>query len=185
MIIAEAIFCKPGSNKIKGSVTFSQYNDMFVRVDIDLKNVPSGTHGIHVHEKPINFRRKDDFCAQAKAHFNGSQSRWSPKVPGGTPHGSFELNTDRHVGDLCNNITSIHGIVKMTYIDYLINLIPGHPHCIVGKSIIIHDDEDDQGLYVCKNIGSKEKSKLIKSKITGNAGKRIACANINYILNLV
>ncbi len=178
MILAQADFCKPGSDKIKGFIAFSQYDPNFVRVDIELTDVPIGVHGIHVHEHSINFNIDKDFCLQAKSHFNGLDKLWSPKTPNGTPHGSFILKTDRHIGDMCNNIISINGIVKMTYYDNLINLIPGHPHCILGRSVVIHNEEDDGGLYIPKKNSKKEENKIIESMITGNAGKRIGCANI-------
>lgn len=178
MIFAEAIFCNPGSLKIIGSVSFSQYNENFVRVDIDLINVPLGIHGIHVHKKQINFSKETDYCQQAGEHFNGSFILWSPDKPNGTPHGSYAYNTDRHIGDLCNNIVSINGTVKISFIDNLISLIPKHPHCILDKSVIIHDEEDDNGLYIPINSNENEIKRLIESRITGNAGKRIACANI-------
>jgi Cu/Zn superoxide dismutase len=175
MIFAEAIFCKPGSDKIKGSVVFSQYDPNFVRVDINLTGVPGGKpHGIHIHEHPVNF--------------NGPIKLWSPKNPGGTPHGSYAFNTERHLGDMCNNILSINGIVQMSYNDNLISLIPGEPNCILGRSVVIHDETDDEGLYIYKlsdnkKTNKKKKKRSIESKITGNAGKRIGCANI-ILLNV-
>jgi len=174
MIFAEAIFSKPGSDNIKGFVAFSQYDPNFVRVDIELKDVPIGFHGIHVHEHSINFNIDKDFCSQAKGHFNGPLKTWSPKTPDGIPHGSFIFKTERHIGDLCNNIISIDGNVKISYNDYLISLIPKHP----GRSVVIHDSKDDEGLYMVKKNSKQDKKLFIESKITGNAGKRIACSNI-------
>ena len=55
MLCAEAIFHSPGSKQIRGSVVFTQTNEKYVRVDIDLVNVPLGIHGIHIHENPIKF----------------------------------------------------------------------------------------------------------------------------------
>jgi Cu/Zn superoxide dismutase len=180
MLCAEAIFSMPGSNKIKGSIAFTQTNEKFVRVDIDLTNVPVGIHGIHVHENPIKFLKLVDYCQQAGSHFNGPNKIWTPKTPGGTPHGSFMYNTERHIGDMCNNIMSLSGIVKMSYNDYLISLIPDTPNCILGRSVVIHEEEDDEGLYVPTNT-KKSHMRFKESKITGNAGKRIACANIEFL----
>ena len=178
--MAEAYFYGRGSGKdgITGSVAFTQMDRHYVRVDIDLKHVPKGIHGIHVHEKPINFQIKKDLCMQAGPHFNGSLPLWSVKNPKGTPHGSWRLNTDRHIGDLCNNILSMrkNGRVEMTYYDTLISLVPGYPNCIIGRSLIIHQNRDDEGIY--SSYFDINDSKEIESKITGNAGHRIACANI-------
>lgn len=180
MISASAIFCKPGSDKINGYVSFTQFNKNYVRVDIKLNNVPIGIHGIHIHEKSIKFYKNVDYCQQALGHFNGQNKIWTPNYPSGTQHGSFMLNTERHIGDLCNNIISIDGNVNFSYNDYLINLIPNHPNCIINRSVIIHENKDDEGLFP-KNKSIK---KYQESKITGNAGSRIACANVllDYII---
>lgn len=211
MIVAEANFIRRSNQRsnIEGSVVFSQYDPDFVRVDIDLTNVPVGTHGIHVHEKPIkNFNAKDP-CKQACAHFNGTLRRWAQNIPDGVPHGSWSRGTYRHVGDLCNNITSFPREIKtnlldletfpdelnvtenllttndvtFSYYDDLISLIPDHPHNIVGRSVVIHEDPDDEGLLGLNSglSGMIPVDKIIESRITGNAGKRIACANIEYI----
>jgi Cu/Zn superoxide dismutase len=181
MLSAEAIFEGPGSgfHNITGSVSFTQNRKNYVRVDIKLKNVPKGLHGIHIHEKKINFQKNEDYYSQAKEHFNGSLKLWSPECQNGTPHGSLLYNTDRHIGDLCNNIYSFGKDIEVvfTYYDKLISLVPEHPHCIIGKSIIINENEDDQG---CR-IFFLDINSTIKSKITGNSGKHIACANIYRI----
>ena len=46
------------------------------------------------------------------------------------------------------------------------------PPNIIGRGLVIHEDEDDCGL----GVGNKKKESLI----TGNSGKRIACAVIGY-----
>ena len=45
-------------------------------------------------------------------------------------------------------------------------------YSIIGRSIVIHEDEDDLG-----------KGKHSDSLITGHAGKRFACAIIGYSKN--
>jgi Cu/Zn superoxide dismutase len=176
MLIAVADFCKPGSKNIKGTVIFTQINNKFVRVDISLSNVPIGIHGIHVHENYINFKLKNtNWCDIAGAHFNGKNKSWKPTTPTGTPHGSFLHNTYRHIGDMCNNIISEDGNVNMSYNDYLISLIPSNENCIIGRSVIIHENQDDEGMYMGDPL------KVTQSKITGNAGARIACANIDLV----
>jgi Cu/Zn superoxide dismutase len=184
MILAQADFYKPGSDKIKGFIAFSQSNPNFVRVDINLTDVPIGIHGMHIHQKPLKGLKDltdKNCCDILGGHFNGPVKIWTPKTPGGTPHGSWRHNTERHIGDMCNNIMSLSGVVKMTYNDPLISLIPDDPNCILGRSVVIHDSEDDEGLYIPSKNNAKSKKRYKESKITGNAGKRIACANIEYI----
>lgn len=186
MLMAEAMFFSPCSPNIRGSVVFSQYDPKFVRVDINLTNVPVGMHGIHVHEKPIKFLKdlKDKNCCDILGgHFNAYVPLWSEKNHTGIPHGSYMFNTERHIGDLCNNILSYNGTVQMSYIDHLITLIPGEPNCIVGRSVVIHEDGDDEGMYRSRKKKETKKEKKLRrnSKITGNAGNRIACANITLL----
>jgi Cu/Zn superoxide dismutase len=185
MLIAIADFCKPGSEYIRGRIIFSQNNNKYVRVDIKLVGVPIGIHGIHVHQKPL--RQKDlnrlintnaNCCDILGPHFNGSVPLWSPKTLGGTPHGSYMFNTERHIGDLCNNILSEDGTVDFSYDDKLISLVPKHPNCITGRSIVIHEDGDDEGMFFSSFFEEPDLKFYTESKITGNAGKRIACANI-------
>jgi len=175
MLQAHATFYPYFRPYIYGTILFSQYQKgVGVRVDINLYNVPTGIHGIHVHQGRI-FRLEDlknkDCCDALKGHFTGGDSLWSLDNPQGIPHGSCSLGTLRHTGDLCNNISSdLNGIVKFTYVDDLISLKENNPNCIVGRSVVIHADPDDEGL-----------GNNIDSKISGNSGKRIACANIDII----
>ena len=58
-------------------------------------------------------------------------------------------------------------IATGSFYDENLKITPGHLHSIVGRSIIIHDKEDDLGL------GDDQES--LK---TGNAGSRLACGVI-------
>jgi Cu-Zn family superoxide dismutase len=75
---------------------------------------------------------------------------------------------DRHVGDLGNLVTDSKGVAKYSFLDDQIKL-RGTKANILGRGLIIHEDEDD-----CGQGGDAESLK------TGNAGKRIACAVIGY-----
>jgi Cu-Zn family superoxide dismutase len=74
----------------------------------------------------------------------------------------------RHVGDLGNIVTNTKGEAKYSFFDDIIKL-RGNKCNIIGRGLIIHEDEDD-----CGQGGNEESLK------TGNAGKRIACAVIGY-----
>ena len=91
------------------------------------------------------------------AHFN----------PDGNTHGCPGMKI-RHVGDLGNIKTNNKGEAKYTFYDNIIKL-KGTKANIIGRGLIIHEDEDDCG-----------KGGNIESLKTGNAGKRIACAVIGY-----
>jgi Cu-Zn family superoxide dismutase len=72
------------------------------------------------------------------------------------------------VGDLGNIKTNAKGEAKYSFCDSVIKL-RGVKSNIIGRGLIIHEDEDD-----CGKGGNAESLK------TGNAGKRIACAIIGY-----
>jgi len=144
---------------IKGTVKFEEISNDEVIVIIDLTGfVPNTIHGFHVHESGD----LTEGCKSMCAHFN----------PYGKNHGKRENNIDnRHVGDLGNIYADINGQVKIQFIDKIIKL-SGNSANIIGRGLIIHEDEDDCG----EGIGIKATS----SKENGNAGIRIACAIIGY-----
>jgi Cu-Zn family superoxide dismutase len=103
--------------------------------------------GFHVHTNPItNLKDLKKTCAACGGHFN----------PMKVKHGSKLLSSkasDRHVGDLINNIYLTHKDnptrkVEFTFTDKLARLIPTakHPYSIIGKSIVVHEGIDDLGL---------------------------------------
>lgn len=158
------------NDTIKGHVNFHQENPPNgpVMIEMFLKRVPEGVHGFHVHELPLTEENilSDDCCACLKSHFNSGKPIWSPDNPTGTKHGE-------HTGDLCFNIESNGVFTYGTFYSDKISLDPNSEHCIVGRSIVIHADRDDLGVHgTCQDA---------ESLITGRAGSRIACANINYV----
>ena len=141
--------------KINGIVYFTEdlTNDTVV-IDIHIEGLKkNGLHGFHVHECGDLSEQCESMCA----HFN----------PYGKKHGCPGAK-ERHVGDLGNLITNSNGIAHYKVIDNMIKL-RGSKANIIGRGLIIHEDEDD-----CGQGGDEESLK------TGNAGKRIACAVIGY-----
>lgn len=139
---------------IKGYVHFQE--DLETRetiIKIRLENVPKGIHGIHIHETG-DLRMG---CKSLCAHYN----------PHGKVHGGPN-DKDRHVGDL-GNITSKTGKINTTMRDKLIKL--RGKYSVIGRSVVIHADEDDLGKGCDK-----------ESLITGNSGSRIACGVIGYAM---
>ena len=148
-IVAIAVF----TNDIHGYVTFTEHNDT-VRIDVNLTGLtPNSLHGFHVHEAGD----LTDKCMSMCSHFNPyNQSHGGPN------------SKHRHVGDLGNLQTNKKGESKYQYYDNVIKL-RGFKSNIIGRGLIIHEDEDD--------CGEGENEESLK---TGNAGKRIACAVIGY-----
>ena len=98
-------------------------------------------------------------CKSLCQHFN----------PNNTEHGGIDSKI-RHAGDLGNITADKNGDCKCIIYDKIIKL--KGKYNIIGRSVVIHEKEDDLGLG-----NNKE------SKITGNAGKRIACGVIGYCKN--
>jgi Cu-Zn family superoxide dismutase len=150
-IIAIAFF---NDKKIKGTVHFYEINKKKVLIDIDLQGFTKNSiHGFHIHEAGD----LTDECMGACAHFN----------PLNHKHGGIN-SKERHVGDLGNIKADKEGNVKMKLEDSIIKL-RGIKFNIIGRSVVIHEDEDDNGL-----------GGFSDSLTTGHAGKRIACSVIGY-----
>jgi Cu-Zn family superoxide dismutase len=150
-IYAIAVF----NDGIKGVVRFTEdLENKQIRIDLNLKGLGKNSlHGFHVHEAGD----LTDKCTSMCAHFN----------PHGKTHGCPGMR-ERHVGDLGNIKTNSNGEARYTFYDNIIKL-RGSKCNIIGRGLIIHQDEDD-----CGQGGNAESMK------TGNAGKRIACAVIGY-----
>jgi Cu-Zn family superoxide dismutase len=143
------------NDSVKGTVKFSEdLTNNMVKIDLHISGlIPNSLHGFHVHEAGD----LTDKCTSMCAHFN----------PYGNTHGCPGMSK-RHVGDLGNIKTNNKGEAKYTFYDNVIKL-RGTKCNIIGRGLIIHEDEDD-----CGKGGNTESLK------TGNAGKRIACAVIGF-----
>lgn len=140
------------NGKISGTVRFEQTMNK-VKITLNIAGLdPTHKHGFHVHQAGDLSEK----CASACAHFN----------PGNKTHGC-PGKKERHVGDLGNIQADKNGSAKYIFYDDVIRL--SGKNSIIGRSVIIHEDEDD-----CGNGGNAESLK------TGNAGKRIACAVIGF-----
>jgi len=134
-----------------GTATFIPDKGGKITVKLNLKNLPPGEHGVHIHAKPLC--DAPDFKTAA-GHFN----------PESKQHG-FENPMGHHAGDLPKNVTiGENRTGEATFkIDYL-SLDPASPNSILangGTSIVVHEKADD-----------------MKTDPAGNSGNRIACGVI-------
>jgi superoxide dismutase, Cu-Zn family len=131
-------------NQVTGLITFTKVEGG-VQVVADLQGLSQGKHGIHVHECG-DCSAADG--SSAGGHFN----------PMSKSHGS-PMDAMRHEGDMGNIEADTSGKAHLEYIDNTLSL-EGETS-IIGRSVIIHKNEDD-----------------LKSQPAGNAGPRVACGVI-------
>lgn len=137
------------SETVKGTILLRQINEGEGTVIVGrITGLEPGKHGFHIHE----FGDLTNGCETAGGHYN----------PDNVDHGGLQ---NGHVGDLENVTANTDGIADFTIIAERIDLIG--KRSVVGRSIVIHSDEDDLG-----KGGDEESLK------TGNAGERLACGVI-------
>lgn len=148
-VTSAVVVLKPASDsKVEGTVKFTAVADG-VKIIADVKNLKPGKHGFHVHEHG-DCSAHDG--SSAGGHYN----------PTKTKHGGPD-SAERHAGDFGNLEANEHGVAHYERVDYMITL--NGTLSIVGKSIVVHADEDD-----------------LKTQPTGNSGARIACGVIEASL---
>ncbi|KAL4601567.1 superoxide dismutase-like [Arapaima gigas] len=140
-----------GAGDVSGTVYFEQQDESSsVKVTGEIKGLTPGSHGFHVHVYGDN----TNGCISAGPHFN----------PLNKTHGA-PTDAERHVGDLGNVIAGSDNIANVNIEDKIISLVG--PNSIIGRTMVVHEKADDLGK------GGNDESKL-----TGNAGGRLACGVI-------
>jgi Cu-Zn family superoxide dismutase len=136
------------SDKIQGEAIASQVGHA-TRLKVTFTKLPKGKHGFHIHRAGD---LRGEGCMGACEHFHVGKPCDHGDKPGS--------KGPRHTGDLGN--IEQHGSEPATY-SYLIHGIT--PGDLLGRALIVHEDEDDLGLGEAPD-----------SKTTGHSGKRIGCA---------
>lgn len=134
-------------NKVYGVIVFNEGDDG-VHIVGNVGGLKPGKHGFHVHEHG-DCSAPDG--SSAGGHFN----------PTGKKHGGPE-SAERHVGDLGNLEADDKGIAQYDRTDTVIRL--SGENSIIGKSIVIHEGEDD-----------------LATDPSGNSGARISCGVIEAV----
>jgi Cu-Zn family superoxide dismutase len=124
-----------------------------VLVQVEIRNLPSGWHGLHFHEVGDC---SDNIFQKAGAHLHGSG--------GQQPHGLLDKAAP-HAGDLPNIFVGADGTAKADFFSSFVSL-NGH----AGRMALL--DQDGAALVV------HAKADDYTSQPTGNSGDRIACGVI-------
>uniref|UniRef100_A0AAF5Q5X8 Superoxide dismutase [Cu-Zn] n=2 Tax=Wuchereria bancrofti TaxID=6293 RepID=A0AAF5Q5X8_WUCBA len=135
---------------VSGTIRFQQDHKNLTTINGEIKGLTPGLHGFHVHQ----YGDTTNGCISAGPHFN----------PYNKTH-SDPTDEMRHVGDLGNIVAEGDGTAHINISDKHVQLLG--PNSIIGRSIVVHADQDDLG----KGIGDKKNESLK----TGNAGARVAC----------
>ena len=150
--------------KCTGTVALLMRSDDMCEISYRIEGLTPGLHGFHIHETA-------DFsngCLSAGPHYN----------PFGKTHGGPN-DEERHVGDLGNIEAGPDGVASGVIIDRLVKL--SGPTSVIGRSFMVHADPDDLGRGDNSLAHVKPPVNGKVSKVTGNAGARVACGEIKSL----
>ncbi len=144
VIKAIAVLVPAANNPVRGIIRFEK-TEGGIKVTADITGLTPGKHGFHIHA--FGDCSAPDFTS-AGPHF----------MVAGETHGAPASATS-HMGDMGNLVAEADGTAHVEWIDSHISF--DGPGSILGRSVVVHEKEDD-----------------LTTQPTGNSGARIACGVI-------
>jgi Cu-Zn family superoxide dismutase len=129
-------------SSLTGSAVATEKNGS-VEIQVDVSGAAPGLHAVHVHE---NGDCSAPDAASAGGHFN----------PTHAAHGAPDAPA-HHAGDFGNMTVTENGRGHLVVTTKMLTVAPG-PNSIAGRSIVVHEKQDD-----------------MKSQPAGNSGGRVGC----------
>lgn len=124
----------------QGVVTFFEWPDGSVDIEISLSNVPPGVHGFHIHQ--------NGDCSAADGSSAGGHFS-----PHGMPHGA-PMDGQKHAGDLGNVTANRNGRVSTTVRSHALTVHQGM-NSVVNRAVVLHADPDDLSSQPSGNAGAR------------------------------
>jgi Cu-Zn family superoxide dismutase len=143
------VLLKTSTGEDAGEAIFRGGAGGSVTLTLELKNLPPGDHGVHLHVNPVC---EAPAFTTAGGHFNPDKKQHGLLNPMG-----------HHNGDLPGNVTiGADHTGEASWQIKGVSLTAGDPDSVLGTAIMVHEKPDD-----------------FKTDPTGNAGARIACGVIS------
>ena len=134
---------EPKSGSAMAGSAIATEKDGGVEIAIEVSRATPGVHAVHIHEKG-DCSAPD--AASAGGHFN----------PTNAEHGAPDAPA-HHAGDFGNMTVAESGNGHLVIMTKMLTVAAG-PNSVVGRSIVVHEKQDD-----------------MKSQPAGNSGSRVAC----------